>query len=113
MRVRRSSPLVTPRSSRRQFADYVDLTRPRIGLMVLVTVSVSLFLASWGQPNPSIALCALLGTGCVAASASVWNQWLERDVDARMPRTRRRSLPAGRVSPREACGWERCSCCWG
>jgi protoheme IX farnesyltransferase len=49
-----------------------------------------------------VLLFALAGTGLVAASASIANQWLERVNDARMPRTTNRPLPAGRVTGREA-----------
>lgn len=79
-------------------ADYVELTKPRIAAMVLVTVGVAAFVANWGPPNPWLLANTLLGTALVAASASALNQWLERDTDARMARTSDRPLPAGRLS---------------
>jgi protoheme IX farnesyltransferase len=79
-------------------ADYVELTKPKIAAMVLVTVGVAAFVANWGPPNPWLLLNTLLGTALVAASASALNQWLERDTDARMARTSDRPLPAGRLS---------------
>ena len=79
-------------------ADYVELTKPRIGMLVLVTVAVAAFVASWGAPNPLLLVNTLLGTALVAASASALNQWLERDSDALMERTVDRPLPAGRLS---------------
>lgn len=79
-------------------ADYVELTKPKIGVLVLVTVGVSMFVASWGQPDPRLMLHTLLGVALVAASGSAINQWLERTTDARMPRTANRPLPAGRLS---------------
>ncbi len=82
--------------------DYVELTKPRIAIMELVTVAVAAFVASGGAPDVYRLLSALLGTALVAAGASALNQWLERKTDARMPRTADRPLPAGRLSGREA-----------
>ena len=79
-------------------SDFVELTKLRISLLVLVTVAVSGYLARFGQPEFWPLLNAMLGTALVAASASALNQWLERDVDALMPRTADRPLPAGRMS---------------
>jgi len=70
-------------------------------VMVLVTVAISGVVATWGEPNVARLLNAVIATGLVAASASAMNQWLERDSDARMPRTANRPLPAGRLSSME------------
>jgi protoheme IX farnesyltransferase len=79
-------------------ADYVELTKPRIAALVLVTVAVAAFVADWGPPGGWLLVHTLLGTALVASSASALNQWLERDTDARMARTADRPLPAGRLS---------------
>ncbi|MGD9723682.1 MAG: heme o synthase [Pirellulales bacterium] len=79
-------------------ADYVELTKPRISAMVLVTVGVAALVADWGPPGGWLLLHTLLGTALIAASASAFNQILERETDARMERTRNRPLPAGRLS---------------
>ncbi len=79
-------------------ADYVELTKPRIASLVLVTVVVAAFVADWGPPGVWLLLHTLVGTALVAASASALNQWLERDTDALMARTENRPLPAGRLS---------------
>ncbi len=81
--------------------DYVELTKPKIAVLVLVTVAVAAFVASWGVPDLRLLGGALVGTALVAAGASAWNQWLERDTDALMERTADRPLPAGRLSTRE------------
>ncbi len=78
-------------------ADYVELTKPKIAALVLITVAVAGFVARWGQPSPWVLLHALLGTMFVAASASALNQLLERRCDALMERTANRPLPAGRL----------------
>ncbi|HVU87281.1 MAG TPA: heme o synthase [Pirellulales bacterium] len=82
--------------------DYVELTKPKIVVMELVTIIVAASVASWGQPDWQLLAYALAGTGLVAAGASAWNQWIERKSDARMPRTADRPLPAGRLSGSEA-----------
>ena len=81
-----------------RFADYLELTRPRIGALVLVTVTVAAFVAAWGPPDPLLLLSTLLGTTLVAASASALNQWLERETDGSMARTAERPLPSGRLT---------------
>jgi protoheme IX farnesyltransferase len=82
-------------------ADYVELTKPRIATLVLVTVAVSAFVARWGAPNAWSLVHALVGTALVAASASAFNQWMERHTDALMERTLDRPLPAGRLTSGE------------
>jgi protoheme IX farnesyltransferase len=91
-----------PALARPRLADYVQLTRPRIGLMALFTVAVGYFLAAGPGGSALVLLHTLLGTGIVASGASALNQWLERKSDAKMRRTANRPLPAGRLHPREA-----------
>ncbi len=83
-------------------ADWAELTKPRIGFMVLVTVAVAASVSAWGAPPASLLWHTLLGTAAVAASAGILNQWLETDCDARMRRTAARPLPAGRIVPAQA-----------
>ena len=82
--------------------DLLELTKPRITLMVMVTSAAGYFLASGGHPDPGAMLIALVGIALVAGGASGLNQVIERDADARMERTRRRPIPTGRVSVRAA-----------
>jgi len=95
-----SSPAVA--AARSVAPDYLELTKPRITFMVGVTALVGFVMASPGAVSLPRLLAALVGTGLVAAGASVLNMVLERDVDARMRRTRTRPLPAGRLRPTEA-----------
>lgn len=83
-------------------SDYVELTKPRIAVLVLATVAAAAYIAAEGRPDPGVLLAALAGTALVAGSASVINQILERDIDGSMARTRRRPLPTGRVGILEA-----------
>ncbi len=78
--------------------DLLELTKPRITLMVIVTSAAGYFLASGGHPDPAAMLIALVGIALVAGGASGLNQVIERDADARMERTRGRPVPTGRVS---------------
>ena len=77
--------------------EFVELTKPRITYMVMVTAAAGFYLASIGRLDAALFLHTMLGTGLVAAGASCLNQIVERETDARMDRTRARPLPAGRV----------------
>jgi protoheme IX farnesyltransferase len=88
-----------------RWKDYVELTRPRISILVLVVVAAAAYVASWGQLDPWLMMHTLLGTAWVAASASSLNQWLEREGDARMERTSDRPLPSGRMSANQVMGF--------
>jgi len=78
-------------------ADFVELTKPRIATLELVTVTAAAVVAGL---NALDLLHVLIGTALVAASASSANQWLERRRDVLMQRTCQRPLPAGRLSGR-------------
>ncbi|OWK36206.1 Heme O synthase, protoheme IX farnesyltransferase [Fimbriiglobus ruber] len=83
-------------------ADYVELTKPRIATMALVTVAVGFLLgAPTAEFRADLLVHTLIGAGMVAAGGSALNHWLERRADARMHRTANRPLPAGRVTPAE------------
>jgi protoheme IX farnesyltransferase len=86
----------------RRLADYVALTKPRVVVMVLVTTLVGFYLGSAGGLELARLLHTLLGTALAAAGTLALNQYLERDLDARMERTRRRPLPDGRLAPADA-----------
>jgi len=87
---------------RQRAADYFALTKPRVVMMVLVTTLVGYYLGTEGAPSLVRLLHTLLGTALAAGGTLALNQYLERDLDARMERTRRRPLPDGRVLPMEA-----------
>ena len=86
----------------RRFADFFELAKPRIVLMVLVTAFVGFYLGSEKIPDYLRLLQMLFGTALAAGGTLALNQFVERDTDAMMQRTRRRPLPDGRVQPREA-----------
>jgi len=71
-------------------------------VMVLVTTAVGYYLGS-AAPSALLPLLRhLAGTALAAAGTLALNQWMERDLDARMARTRHRPLPGGRILPAEA-----------
>jgi len=89
--------------SRRQVAtDLLSLAKPRVVVMVLVTTLVGYYVALTGAPDYVRMLHLVVGTVLAAGGALALNQYWERDVDARMERTRMRPLPDGRLSPLEA-----------
>ncbi len=93
------SPAVA--ASRSSLADYLDLTKPRITLMVVLTAMLG-FVVGAPQMRSGALVSMALGTGLVAAGASVLNMILERRTDGLMLRTRERPLPAGRLRSGEA-----------
>jgi heme o synthase len=78
--------------------DFIELTKPRIVMLELVTVIVAAHLAAPRGIDLAILLHTIVGTMLVAASAGAFNQWLEATTDARMLRTADRPLPAGRLT---------------
>jgi protoheme IX farnesyltransferase len=86
----------------KRMADYLELSKPRIVLMVLITAFVGFYLGSETVPNYSTLVQMLFGTALAAAGTLALNQVLERDTDAKMERTRHRPLPDGRLQAREA-----------
>jgi len=90
------------RWSRRRALDFVALTKPRVVLMVLLTTWVGYYLGGSAEGGFARLASTLLGTALAAAGTLALNQFLERDVDARMLRTRGRPLPDGRLQPLEA-----------
>ena len=82
--------------------DVAMLTRPRIAVMVLATVATGMWLTG-GSFSSAVWLSVLVGTGLVAASSSIANQILERQLDRRMPRTADRPLASGRLRSSSAC----------
>lgn len=84
---------------------YYELTKPGIAGFVTILAGVSFFVAARGRAELAPMLHTLLGTALATAGALALNQYAERDVDARMQRTRTRPLPSGRMAPREALGF--------
>jgi protoheme IX farnesyltransferase len=84
-----------------RLADYIEIAKLRISLMVLMTVSVGYVLALQEAASYVPLLHACLGVSLSAIGASAVNQWIERKTDGRMRRTMNRALPAQRLAPAE------------
>ncbi len=81
---------------------YIEMTKPRIAVMVLVTTVFAYVFAEPEVFSWTILLFTLLGTGMAGGGASVLNMYLERDIDALMDRTKNRPIPSGKVSAHTA-----------
>ena len=88
-----------------RLADYLELAKPRIAVLALVTVTVGYVLGSADALQMLPLFHALLGIALVAAGSSALNQFVERRSDARMRRTADRPLPSGRLHPVAALGF--------
>lgn len=93
--------LVLPLSSSR-LADYLQLTKPRLNLLVVFTTAGGYWLGLGGHVDVVPLTHAVMGTTLVAGGSAVFNQLYERDVDALMKRTRTRPLADGRMAPASA-----------
>ena len=80
--------------------DYVELTKPKVQSLLLLTTVCTMEVAG----DPSIGLIALTVVGgyLSAGGAGAVNHYFDRDIDALMPRTANRPVPSGRVAPRAA-----------
>ena len=79
------------------FSDYVQLTKPRITFLVVITTLIGFLMALRGHADLFLLFNTLVGTGLVAAGASALNMVLEWESDARMRRTEMRPIPSGRL----------------
>ena len=86
----------------RTIKEYFRLTKPRITLLIGISTAVGYCYGTVRHFNSSTFVHALLGTVLMAAGAATLNQWFERDIDAKMKRTKRRPIPAGTVHPAHA-----------
>ena len=87
---------------RQKLKDYLELSKPGILILVLVTTALGFILAERSAENYVMLLITLLGTTVCAAGAGALNHFIERDVDTKMNRTKNRPIPSGRVAAHEA-----------
>ena len=83
--------------ARSLLADYVELTKPKVQSLLLLTTIATMYVA--GDPSPLLVALTCLGGYLSAGGAGAVNHWFDRDIDARMTRTATRPIPAGRVRP--------------
>src|SRR3954468_2441718 len=80
-----------------KFADYLELTKPRLSLLSVLTALVGYLAARPAQDIPRLLMVAL-ATSLAAGGVATLNQWLESDTDARMKRTADRPIPTGKIT---------------
>jgi protoheme IX farnesyltransferase len=90
---------LAPRT-RQLVSDYVELTKPKVQSLLLLTTIATMYVA--GDPSPGLVALTCLGGYLSAGGAGAVNHWFDRDIDAQMSRTASRPIPAGRVAPRSA-----------
>lgn len=81
---------------------YYELTKPGIALFAMMTAGVAYYVSAGGRADLLQLSHTLLGTVLATAGALALNQYVERDLDALMERTRTRPIPSGRLRPRDA-----------
>jgi protoheme IX farnesyltransferase len=82
--------------------DYIDLTKPRITWLILMSTVVGYYFGHKGQWSLWVLLNTMVGTALVASGTAALNQWYEREADRHMRRTQMRPLPSGRLSAGQA-----------
>ena len=81
---------------------YLALTKPRIIELLLITTVPTMILAQRGWPSTSLVIMTVIGGALAAGGANAINMVIDRDIDAKMDRTRTRPLVTGRIQPRDA-----------
>ncbi|MBL9202627.1 MAG: protoheme IX farnesyltransferase [Opitutaceae bacterium] len=101
--------MTTATVPRAGFRDYLELTKPRLSLLSVITTLVGYF-AARPESNPAKLGLLFVATALAAGGVAALNQWLEADTDARMQRTADRPIPAGRIPTGSAfvLGWLMC-----
>ena len=85
-------------SLRERVNGYYELTKPRLSFMSVVT-AITGYLAADPSRNFGVLSSLVIGTSIAAGGAAVLNQWLEREADAKMERTKHRPIPSGQILP--------------
>lgn len=87
---------------REKINSYLELTKPRIAFMLVLTSAAGFYLGSAGGFNIGLFVNSMLGITLLAFGVATLNQYIERDIDTLMERTAKRPLPAGKLTPMEA-----------
>ena len=78
--------------------NYLELTKPKVVLMMLITAIIGMLLASKSLPSLYLVIISMIGIGLCASSAATINQIIDRNIDANMARTSNRPLPQGEIT---------------
>ena len=93
---------VLPLNARARLAAYIELTKPRITFLIVLTAAAGFCLGSRGSVDYVLFAHAMLGIALLSSGIGTLNQFMERDLDGLMRRTADRPLPSGRLFPFEA-----------
>ncbi|WPJ96672.1 heme o synthase [Coraliomargarita algicola] len=88
-------------SLRSRVNGYYELTKPRLSFMSVITAVIG-YLSADPTRDFGVLASLLIGTSLAAGGAAVLNQWLEREADAQMVRTKDRPIPSGQIAPYNA-----------
>jgi protoheme IX farnesyltransferase len=97
-----ASEAVTPLSAGARLSAYIELTKPRITSLIMLTSAAGFCLGSRGPVDYFLLAHAMIGVMLLSSGIGTLNQYLERDLDGLMRRTADRPLPTGRLLPFEA-----------
>ncbi len=101
-KVRVTDPHAAPASPLATIKAYVELTKPRIIELLLITTVPAMVVAQGGWPSTWLVLATLIGGTLSAGGANAINNVIDRDIDQVMRRTKGRPLPSARVAPKPA-----------
>ncbi len=93
---------VVPSSAKARSSAYIELTKPRITFLIVLTSAAGFCLGSRGAFNYLTFTHAMVGIALLSSGIATLNQFMERDLDGLMRRTENRPLPSGRLTPFEA-----------
>jgi protoheme IX farnesyltransferase len=89
-------------SFREKLSAFIELTKPRIAILLVLTSAAGFYLGTVGTFNVILFVNSIVGITLLAFGVATLNQWFERDIDPLMERTEKRPLPSKKVSPNEA-----------
>ena len=89
-------------STRDRVSAFIELTKPRITFLIVLTASAGFVLGSVGRINYALMAQAMFGIALLSSGIATLNQYMERDLDLLMRRTANRPLPSGKLMPWEA-----------
>src|SRR6266704_3680821 len=91
-----------PLGAKARLSAYLELTKPRITFLIVLTSAAGFCLGSRGAVDYVLLTHAMIGIALLSSGIATLNQFMERDLDALMRRTEKRPLPTGRLLPFEA-----------
>jgi protoheme IX farnesyltransferase len=95
-------PIEQSSSFKQTVADYLELCKPKVVLLLVLTSLIGMYMAVPGSVPWQIVLFGNLGIGLCAGSAAAINHVVDNRIDSIMKRTDKRPVAKGRVSPRQA-----------